>query len=138
MKTKFDRFKLNESTSNEKLDVNKYRGEISNDIDEIISWYSEKMDLNYDVDAFNDCDDIYNLTQNIIDSIIKTLENTLPKFEYDSYEYQKYCVEKIMTEDWEITIEDFLKELKDNDAKLNPKIKEEYDHLFNANNMGLI
>ena len=47
-------------------------------------------------------------------------------------------IELILNKDIILTIKEFLEELEEQKVKIQPKIKEEYDHIFNADNMGLI
>ena len=139
MKTKFDRFKLNENVKTpEKINMNKHRGYIQENLEDLIYHMFENEKINFDQDSFWESDAIYNMREKIIDTLINTLDDTIPKFEYNSYDYQKYMIDMILNEETGMVIKDFLEELEENNAKIHPDIQEEYGYLFDATNMGLL
>jgi len=137
MKTKFDKFKLNENNNNTEL-INKFREFIDKKIEDIIFHIYQQQTLNVDIDMLYDSEDIYDMKQNITDTLIKTMLENLPKYQYDSYEYQKHMIELILNDEIGMSIKDFLEELKENDVKIHTDIKDEYEHILNAENMGLL
>ena len=141
MKTKFS--ELFESVSATDVGIQeRIQAKLMDIFNERLLSIEEKEDYDkIDTDMFMADDEIFLFTEKMAKKLINLYNERIVLYRFNSYEYQKMMIDQIIAgecKDYR-NINDFLDGYGDNyDENIHPKIKEEYDHIFNADNMGLI